>query len=162
MSFDDISRLTDRARTKLIERALAADALPRSTSRLMKREAGPEPLSTPQVQIVSREAAVRLSGSEDLRSDLIRRIVQMEVLDAARAVSWSSDGGGEDAGDDDGGGSGDSSAPTSADGIFEQWFQEMQGQGLNKAEIEEHLISRIRAVRRGIQGADEERRLRRK
>ena len=47
-------------------------------------------------------------------------------------------------------------------GIFEQWFQEMQGQGLNKAEIEEHLVSRIRAVRRGILGSDEERRLRRK
>ena len=87
MSFDDLSRLTDRARNKMIERALSAGQLPRATERLMKREAGPEPLGTPQVELISREASVRLSGSEDLRSELVRRIVQMEVLDAARGAA---------------------------------------------------------------------------
>jgi hypothetical protein len=160
MSFDDLSRLTDRARTKMIERALSAGRLPRATERVMKRESGPDALNIPQVELVSREASVRLSGSQDLSSELVRRIVQMEVLDSAKALARSEV---EVGGGDDGGGDESSqSAPTAMPAIFEQWFAEMQGQGLNKAEIEEHLVSRIRAVRRGILGQSEERRLRRK
>jgi|GEM_PF-4316641 len=161
MSFDDISRLTDRSRTKMIERALKTGTLPRATERALRREGGPTPGSTPEVELISREASVRLAGSEDMRSELVRRIVQMEVLESSKALARSEvevDGGDGGGGDEGGGGS----SPTAMAGIFEQWFAEMQGQGLNKAEIEEHLTSRIRSVRRGILGADEERRLRRK
>ncbi|MCO4772889.1 MAG: hypothetical protein KDA24_22850 [Deltaproteobacteria bacterium] len=159
MSFDDISRLTDRARTKMIERALSADQLPRSTERLLKREAGPMGGSTPKVELISRDAAVRLAGSEDFRSEIVRQAVAMSVLDGENGLGRS-----EEVAEDDGGAEEGSKkdAPTAMAGIFEQWFTEMQGQGLNKAEIEEALISRIRAVRRGILGAAEERRLRRK
>ncbi len=163
MSFNDdnISRLTDRARTKLIERALAVDKIPRSTQRLLQREGGPIVGSTPEVEVVSREAAVKLASSQDLRSEIVRQAIQMGVLDAQRGLARHGDGGGEEGGDDAGDGGG-KDAPTAMGAIFEQWFEEMQGQGLNKAEIEEHLVSRIRAVRRGILGQAEERRLRRK
>lgn len=163
MSFDDLSRLTDRARTKMIERALSAGRLPRATERVMKRENGPDPLSVPQVNLISRETSVRLSGSQDLSSELVRRIVQMEVLESAKALARSEvEVGGGDGDGGDGGDTSSPSAPTAMPAIFEQWFTEMKGQGLNKAEIEEHLVSRIRAARRGIMGQGEERRLRRK
>ena len=45
---------------------------------------------------------------------------------------------------------------------FKTYLSPKKLQGLNKAEIEEHLISRIRAVRRGLLGQAEERRVRRK
>jgi len=163
MSFDDsITRLTDRARTKMIERAISADKIPRSTERLLKREGGPLVGSAPDVEVVSREAAVKLASSQDLRSEIVRQAVQMGVLDAQRGLARHDDGGGDDGGGDDGGDGQGKDAPTAMGAIFEQWFEEMQGQGLNKAEIEEHLVSRIRAIRRGILGASEERRLRRK
>ena len=161
MSFDDnITRLTDRARTRMIERALSSSKLPRSTERLLKREGGPLSASAPEVEVVSREAAVRLAGSEDFRNEVVRQAVAMGVLDGNRGLAREAeeiaeDSGGAEEGSQD-------AAPTAAGKIFEQWFTEMQSQGLNKSEIEEHLISRIRAVRRGLLGQAEERRVRRK
>lgn len=159
MSSDDLSRLTDRSRTRMIERALTTGQLPRSLERAMRREDGHSTRSTADLEFLAREPDVRLSSSADLRSELVRRLVQLEMLDADRGLVRSADDGDDDSSEERGSG-GD--APTAADKIFTLWFEEMQSQGLNKAEIEEHLVARIRAIRRGVLGQAEERRLRRK
>lgn len=160
MSSDDLSRLTDRSRTRMIERALTTGQLPRSLERAMRREDGHSTRSTADLEFLAREPDVRLSSSADLRSELVRRLVQLEMLDANRGLVRSADDDGDDDSSEERGSGGD--APTAADKIFTLWFEEMQSQGLNKAEIEEHLVARIRAIRRGVLGQAEERRLRRK
>lgn len=157
MSSDDIQRIIDRASPKILQRALNNGRLPRSTERTLAREAGVTTNPPSELEYVAREAAARPSSSDDMRSALVKRLVQMETLDAEKGLARSADDGGE------GGGGGDGGGETSAEGsALDEWWNQMKAQGLNKSEIEEHLIARLRAIRREHYGSHEVRRLRRK
>ena len=157
MSNDDIERMVDRPNPKALQRALKSGRLPRSVERTLRREAGhalPPPV---EMELLAREAGAAPSSSDDMRSALVRRLVQMENLNAAKGLARSADGG------DDGGGGGDDGGETGLEGgALDEWWNQMKALGLNKSEIEEHLIARLRAIRREHYGSHETRRLRRK
>jgi len=157
MSFDDIERMIDRANPKALQRALKSGRLPRSVERTLRREAGHSLQPPAEMELLAREAAASPSSSDDMRSALVRRMVQMQTLDAEKGLARSDDGGG------DGGGGGDAGGETGLEGAaLDVWWSEMKALGLNKSEIEEHLMARLRAIRREHYGSHETRRLRRK
>ncbi len=153
MSFDDIERMVDRANPKALQRALKSGRLPRSVERTLRREAGHSLQPPAEMELLAREAAASPSSSDDMRSALVRRMVQMQTLDADKGLARS----------DDSGGGGDAGGETGLEGAaLDVWWSEMKALGLNKSEIEEHLMARLRAVRREHYGSHETRRLRRK
>ena len=152
-----IQRIIDRANPKGLQRALKNGRLPRSVERTLQREAGYSTSPPAEMELLAREASPAPSSSDDMRSELVRRMIQMETLDAAKGLSRSADddGGGEGGGDGGGEGGMEGSA-------LDEWWKQMKALGLNKSEIEEHLIARLRAIRREHYGSHEVRRLRRK
>lgn len=155
MSNDDIERIIDRANPKALQRALKSGRLPRSVERTLRREAGHSISPPAEMELLAREAAASPSSSDDMRSALVRRLVRMETLNAEKGLAR--------AAEDDGGGGGDGGGETSLEGgALDEWWSQMKALGMNKSEIEEHLISRLRAIRREHHGSHETRRLRRR
>ena len=156
MSIDDINRIIDRANPKALQRALKNGRLPRSVERSLQREAGMATNAPADMQLLAREAGAAPSSSDDMRSALVKRMVQMENLNADKGLARAAEGGGDEGG-------GDASGETGAEGsALDEWWNQMKAMGLNKAEIEEHLIARLRSIRRERYSAQETRRLRRK
>jgi len=105
-----------------------------------------EVIARSEVELPSQEVA-------DMRSRLVRKVVEMEVLDAAQGIRRREETVRRDADD----GSSDKGKGTGT--VFEKWYEELAGQGMSDREIEEHVAARVRGVRRGLALMGEERRV---
>ncbi len=124
--------------------AIGIDQLPRAVQRVAERESGvslsgsmskgsvsaPQPASTPSHQ-----------GGPDMRSDLVRKVVEVAQLQRSRELQQIQRA--------------ETPAKAGAEGAggtatLEEWCAEMKASGLSDAEIEEHMAQRLRAVRNGM------------
>jgi len=89
----------------------------------------------------------------DMRSRLVRKVVEMEVLDAKTGIARKEAALKRDAAE----GEGDKGKGTGT--VFEKWYAELTEQGMSDREIEEHVAARVRGVRRGLALMSDERRV---
>ncbi len=125
--------------------AIGLDQLPRAVQRVTEREGGialsgssskgsvsaAQPASTPSHQ-----------GGPDMRSELVRKVVEMAQLQRSRDLLQQAQ-------------RAKALAKASAEGsggapTLEEWCSEMKASGLSDAEIEDHMAQRLRAVRNGM------------
>ncbi len=156
MSNDDrkrgIDRLSERGSTRVLQRS--EHALSDAISRLDARSDGASLTQAPtSVEVIARSSNSTSPGSgQDMRSEIARQINELvtlsaergllrEQLEAARAAK---------------------AAPSEEGGEknpLQEWWEELEGQGLKAPEIEEMLVDRLRALRRGMLAMDASRKV---
>ena len=139
-----VRRMVDRGETRIARRSDRTAA--RAVLRLEERNGDHVLTRAPDnVEILARSSEdLPAHRVADMRSKLVRQVVQMAVLDAQKGLGRKSEvvqrSEAPDGGDKGKG----------ASTVFQQWYAEMAAQGMTEREIEEHLAARVRAVRRGV------------
>ena len=148
-----VGRMVERGNTRMARRARSSHS--RTVLRLSDRSGVSMLTSAPEdVQAIARsESEIPAHRAADMRSRLVRRVVEMEVLDAGSGIARSEVAEVQRSA----AASGDKGKGKAT--IFEKWYSELAGQGLSDREIEEHLAARVRGVRRGVALMAEERRV---
>jgi hypothetical protein len=149
-----VGRLVERGDTRVLRRALHSES--RTVLRLGERSGdGILTRSPDDVEFIARtSSSLPAQRMADMRSRLVRKVVEMEVLDASKGLARKAAELQREAAGGDGG---DMGKGTST--VFEQWYVEMTGKGMTDREIEAHLAARVRSVRRGVAMMYNERRV---
>ena len=148
-----VGRMVERGETRQVRRARRSQS--RAVLRLSERSDVSVLTSAPDdVQAIARsEGGIPAHRAADMRSRLVRKVVEMEVLDSSRAIARDAEPvvqrSAASAGDKGKG----------KETVFEKWYSDLSAQGLSDREIEEHVAARVRGVRRGIAMLAEERRV---
>jgi hypothetical protein len=148
-----VGRLVDRGDTRMARRAHRSES--RTVLRLGERDGNSLLTRSPEDIAIIARAEQELPTREvaDMRSRLVRKVVEMEVLDASKGLARKEVAVQRDAAE------GDSDKGKGTGTVFEKWYAELAGQGMSDREIEEHLAARVRGVRRGVAMLGDERRV---
>ena len=148
-----VNRMVERGRTRRIRRGVRS---PNETiERLSRRNDANFLTQSPEdVAVIARqESELPAARAADMRSRVVRRVVEMELLDAERGLARAAEKVQREAAPS----SGDKGKGTST--VFEKWVAELKGKKMSEREIEEHLAARVRGVKRGLALMMDERRV---
>jgi len=136
-----VNRLVQRGATR--SPAIGIAELPRAVQRIAEREDGVARSSASSAGSASPQPAATPShqGGPDMRSSLVRKVVEMAHLQRSQDLEQAARAPAEGkAGSDD----------ALAGATLEQWYEEMKTSGLSEPEIEEHIAQRLRSVRSSL------------
>ena len=146
MPYDDrrVDRMIRRTSSKPLQRAV--HPLPETVQRITDRGEGPQLTRAPErVEVVARDAdELTFASTADMRSEIARQVAELVTLSGERGLLRESE-------EQQSSGGGDARRPENGEsGPSQEWYDALAAKGLKDPEIEELMIERLRALRRGL------------